>query len=398
MSKLLEKLTKKISYLMEEIEYDMDSSKTLSNFLARKFKENPVQFAETFFGEPELIKKWRETYSGRRVLPNPRKYGKDDDGMYGWQQNWQMDKDAEGNKVAKRQGQKDVPYITKELDPSRKQLAMQNVVGSQIKVKRGGKTVDATVLAQEINGKITGKQDGPPNDKGDGAVLVWAGSAKQDVTKQLTKKVGDTEVPLNEPYKSTEFSTPVGEEEFWVSKDEIVFDPVYKGFDQDQIPPEVVLRRLTMPDNKYENFKRYIVTHVQDPDEGFFTFDDPEKTQGLASTDPERAKAAQKEKVQKEKEIVKEKEKIVRFLETMKTMTPSERVRYLFNMITFAKGLSKKQKAQTPGDRGQFKMIPKNTVAKQPGTPPRMSMKTGKTQSQHINLKPKKFKPGRGKV
>ena len=365
MDKLINKFINKIKYLFEEIQYAMDQPTSLSYFLSKKWSENPEQFSKTFFGEPELIKKWRETYSGRRVLPTPTKFDKNlETGEYETQKTWTMDKDPDtGQKVAKRQGFPDVHYVKKELDPKRKQLALQNIVGQDVKIK--GEKKKARVLDIDWEGSKSGNNIGP------GAIKIWVGGGV--------------------------------DEDRWVHSNDIEFEPLYKGFEQSEIPPEVVLRRLTMPDNKFENFQRYIIEHVQDPDEGFFEFGDPDSIKGLFGSDPERQKYAEEEKRKAEKERQKELEKIINFLETMKKLSPSQRVRYLFNVITFAKGLSKKQKVQTPGERGQLKAVTKGDESpKLHGIPSKSSFTKPtpyvKSYKTPVKKKTGETKPGKGKV
>lgn len=110
-------------------------------------------------------------------------------------------------------------------------------------------------------------------------------------------------------------------------------DAVEKGrpinYEEGEMPPNEVIERMTMPDDKFGKFTNYVFVNMSDPDPG----------ESLLTKE--------------------ERQKVNKVIERMQSMPEDQRPRYLFNIMMMATGLNKPKKEKGPAERSPLKAITK---------------------------------------
>jgi hypothetical protein len=105
-----------------------------------------------------------------------------------------------------------------------------------------------------------------------------------------------------------------------------------------------------MPDEKFNLFKNYVKVNFEDrieePDGQYFVI-------------PKQPGKTPEERIKNYREFIeKEREKIDKFLNRMQSSTPSGRVRYVFNLVSFAvRQFTRRPKEVGPGERPSIARI-----------------------------------------
>ncbi len=267
---------------LEEYEFVGDTKYTLSNWLSKKWSNDTSGFS-LFFGEPELIKKWKINPStGLRSLPRVQKSDEPKADMFGTIR----DVDTLLAKNPSELGQSN-------LD-TRKEILLY--------------------WAQQISGK-----------------------------EEIFKEIPDPEDP-----KKMKKVLDIPETEWKQAKDKArseIYNRIWKD-----IPPDIVLQRLTIPDPNLKKLFRFMKANIIDPDEN----------------DPRAPKIGIEDYEEKKQQWDGFIEEVKLFATKMKGLNPSQRARYLFNLIMFAKGGPRKPRdLKGAPERGQLKAItPKDPNAK----------------------------------
>lgn len=274
-----------LKLFLEEFEFVADSQYTLSNWLSTKWEKDPEGFA-MFFGEPELIKKWKINPStGLRSLPRVKELEKSKNDMFN---------------------------LTKDVD---------------------------TLLSKNTSDPEQSQQ----NTRKD-ILLFWA--KKISGKDEIFREVPDPKDPKGKKMKKV-LNIPEDEwKEAQTKARAEIYNRIWKN-----IPPDIVLQRLTIPNDNLKKLFRFIKANLLDPDEG----------------DPRPPKIGVENYEEKKQQWDKFIEEVRDFAGKMKQSTPSQRVRYLFNLILFAKGGPRQSKSlKGAPERGQFKaFIPRDSTSTQ---------------------------------
>ena len=191
---------------------------------------------------------------------------------------------------------------------------------------------------------LLAKNPGEPGQSGKDTrkeiLQYWA--EKIAGTEDIWKTV---ENPENPEEKKRVLNIP--EEEMNQAKEKAkaeIYNRIWKG-----IPPDIVLHRLTIPDDKVIKLVKFIYNNMLYPD--------PE--------DPRNPKVGDPDYERKKQVMDALRVDLNKFKDKMKSLTPSQRARYLFNMMVFAKGGPRPKPDKGAPERGQFKAI------KEPGGEPK---------------------------
>jgi len=192
--------------------------------------------------------------------------------------------------------------------------------------------------------ELLAKNPGQPGQSGKDTrreiLQYWAQqiSGKEDIYR--------TEEDPNTEEKKKVLDIP--EEELQKAKEKAkaeIYNRIWKG-----IPPDIILHRLTIPNEKVLKLIKFIYNNMLYPDPG-----DP--------TDPKIGDPNYEEKKQKMDSL---RADLNKFKDKMQELTPVQRARYLFNIMVFAKGGPKKKDLSGAPERASFKAARSDEPATKP--------------------------------